>query len=655
MQGNHKWIDKKTFTGFCVSMKILKFLPPLFPFFLYLFTCAPGIGLGDTALLIDQIMQLTINSHVNNHNLTILFGNLFSKLPFTEIAYRTNLLSVFFGGAAVALFYFLVLETFQSIVVASVSASILAVSNSMWWHSTMIESYAINAIFTVGALYLILQLNKTEDIKFLYGLFFIAGLSIFNHTQMGIVAVGAAAYLVFHLAVRVKNHSYREAGKVFGLSSLFFVIGFSLFLGVFLRDVMRSGNFQATFKTALGGDFQSIMFKGTFVRAFFDLIYLILKQFPSPFILAVFYGAVLLVRNWKIKPLLALGAMFLLNTIFFMYYNTWDKFAFLLPSFIVLAYLGSFGINRAVEKLRDWNSLVLYLSAGVLFLVSLISPIYLYSNLSKWGSTYWFWSARYNNNYTINTHDCAGYIANPNKRNYRDVEEYSNLIFQKLPANSIYIDDDSRVFYPINHYFQKYYNKRQDIKTFIINSWGFSSWGLDKNAFSEQLDKAFLQNQELFLVSLDFPFNDFLNTAFQKRKYRFERYYLNSGRYVYRMQNSKDVAEKKINLSEPGIKDLKTGVFFQSNFPIVKSVFEADDPVMASVEFFRNETPFQINFEWSSPDSKVFFESEAFEVATGNTRVWNRIKEVSLLEKGKWKVAVKINGKRSIETEFNIE
>ncbi len=635
-------------------MKILKFLPPVFPFTLYFFTCAPGIGLGDTALLIDQIMQLTINTHVNNHNWTVIFGNLFSKLPFGEIAFRANLMSVFFGGLSVSIFYFVVSKTFQSEIVGLISSSLLAVSNSMWWHSTIIESYAINAFFTVISIYILFLLNETENIKFLYGLFFVAGLALFNHTQMGIISVSATVYLVAVILREFRKRNYFFCFKILLFALLFFIIGFSLFFGFFLRDVMRSGNFLTTLKQASGGDFQSIMFKGTFSGAIADFLYLTIKQFPSLFLIAIVSGTVYLFRNWKILPVISLLTMFLVNTIFFMFYNTWDKFAFLLPSFIILAYFGSFGVNFFVNYLNKKNSIVLYIFSVLTFIFSVVSPPYIYANLSEWGRTYWFWSARYNNNYTFNTHDCAEYIANPNKRKYRDVEVFSNLLFQKLPSNSIYIDDDSRIFYPVNHYYQKYYNKRTDIQTYIINSWGFNSWGLDKNMFSEQLEKAFLENRELYLVSLDFPFNGFIDFAFQKRKYQFEKFYLDSNRYIYRLQNAKDFSEKKMNLNDPIITDMKVGLFFYSNFPIVKSNFQMSDSVMVRLEFFKNSSPFSVRFIWISPDKKIFHEAEAFQVKDGNTNVWNRNKENLPLMKGKWKVIAYVNGNKSIETDFFI-
>jgi hypothetical protein len=61
---------------------------------------ARRVGLGDTALLIDEMMELRITSHVNNHRIAVLFGHLLTRLPVGEIAVRAHLTSLHFGSAA---------------------------------------------------------------------------------------------------------------------------------------------------------------------------------------------------------------------------------------------------------------------------------------------------------------------------------------------------------------------------------------------------------------------------------------------------------------------------------------------------------------------------------------------------------------------------
>lgn len=135
--------------------KLLLLPISIIPFIFYFLSAAPDIGLGDTALLADQMQKLNLNSHVNNHNWTILIGHLFTYLPLDSLAFKGTLSSVFQGGIAIILFYLLLRQLSVSCLYALLLSAILMVSHSFWWHSTLLESYAGNAIFVLGFINLI--------------------------------------------------------------------------------------------------------------------------------------------------------------------------------------------------------------------------------------------------------------------------------------------------------------------------------------------------------------------------------------------------------------------------------------------------------------------------------------------------------------------
>src|SRR5262245_3489243 len=115
------------------------------PFLFYGLTAARTIGMSDTAILIFDIQSLNLSTQVNGHNLTLLLGKLFSLVPLGDLALRGNLMSVFSGGLAVTLFYFLLCRCLRTRLAAAMTSTVLMVSHSMWWHSTITESYAMNA------------------------------------------------------------------------------------------------------------------------------------------------------------------------------------------------------------------------------------------------------------------------------------------------------------------------------------------------------------------------------------------------------------------------------------------------------------------------------------------------------------------------------
>lgn len=510
------------------------------PFIFYWYTCAPAIGMSDTAMLIDEIKKLQIWTNVNNHNTTIILGWLFSFLPFEDFSYKGNLVSVVFGAFTVSLFYICIYRAFKSIIVAAISATFFMLSNSMWWHSTIVECYCINALFTVASLYLYVRMHERYSDKYLYILFSLGGLSMFNHVQMGFLCAAAACCLIWRMI-----HEKGKAAKLFFYSTVSFLIGFLPWLITFLRDWHRSPSFSAALSGAFFGRFQSIVIAGSWWDGFIEVLFLIFNQTPNLYLAAVPIGVFLVIRQWKFStPTIGLSVHFLLNTGFFLTYNTWDRFAFLLPSFIILIFCGSFAVARAVyfckakKQDRLWAAFVLATFASFAF------SIYFYENLSVWGSNPdSIWHKRYDNEPVENTHNAIVYYTNPNKRNFTDIHDYITLLFEKLPPNSFYFDDDSRNFYSVELY-QRLYKLRPDLRLFVLNSWGFNNWGCTKKGFANIFKKSYYTDQQLFLISLKYPFNYYLFATPDYKKYKFIKYPLDDKHWIYKLVTVSEVKKQ---------------------------------------------------------------------------------------------------------------
>jgi hypothetical protein len=507
----------------------------LLPFAFYYYTSAPGIGMGDTAMLIESAFWLELRAHASVHNIAILIGRLFLFLPGYDPARELNLASVFTGGAAVLLYGLLLLRVLRSKVVALLCTGVLMVSRSMWWHSTIAESYAVNAVFVVWALWLLFAPGGLRDRRLVL-LFFIGGLALFNHVQLGIIVVGATVSLV--LAVR-------KGGRIVTLPLLCaggFLVGLIPWLIVFRQEVLRSG-LATTLSLLRGGKWRTFMFEGEVPRGVSDVLYLVFEHFPGPFLLAIPVGLVILVRRYEAKQSWGFLAMLALNTGFFAMYDTWDRYAFLLPSFIMLAFAGSLAVDALWDRLsrvRLHAAVRVALVAAMLF--SLVFPPWFYSKLAGWGDEEGFWSRRYDNEYHGNIVNFAEYLANPNKRHWRDTEEYANLLFDRLPEDAVYIDDDSRTHFPIQ-YFRRYFHKRNDLRAFMINSWKFTGWGIDEAEFTEKLQHAWRSDGDLFLPTLRHPFDRFIPARVGGRPVEFQIVYLDERRHIYRLLTSADMSD----------------------------------------------------------------------------------------------------------------
>jgi len=74
---------------------------------LYIRTLAPSLLYGDIAEF--QTLSYTLGmTHASGHPTQIIFGKLFTTLPFGDIAYRVNLMSATFGALAAANVYLIV-------------------------------------------------------------------------------------------------------------------------------------------------------------------------------------------------------------------------------------------------------------------------------------------------------------------------------------------------------------------------------------------------------------------------------------------------------------------------------------------------------------------------------------------------------------------
>jgi hypothetical protein len=522
----------------------------LFPFAFYYYTSAPGIGMGDPALLVESAYWLAMRTHPARHNFAILIGKLFLQLPGYNPARALNLASVFTGATAILLFGILLLRVCRSKLVALACTGILMVSHSMWWHSTIGESYAVNAVLVVGALWLLFAPGPLRDWRLVL-LFLVGALALFNHLQLGIILVGATVSLLVAMVSRFRDRGQPPAGairKVRGIvalgamCTLAFVIGLIPWLIVLRQDSLRFGWAKTIFRLR-GAKWRQLMFESDASEALTNVLYLVFEQFPGPLLLAVPVGLVILARRYEVKKSLGFFAMLALNTGFFALYETWDRYAFLLPTFIMFAFAGALAVDTLWGRLQGGGARrAARVALVALMSFSLLFPSWFYARLAEWGTEPGFWSRRYGSAYHGNVVDFAEYLANPNKRHWNDAEEYANLLFEALPKGAVYIDDDSRTYYPVQ-YFRRYFHKRPDLKVYLVNSWGFSNWGITRKGFTNLLRHAWRTHGNLYLPSLRDPFRLRLHSMrLGSAKPAFEIITLDERRYIYRLLTARDLA-----------------------------------------------------------------------------------------------------------------
>jgi hypothetical protein len=115
-------------------------------------------------------------------------------VPLGDAAYRVNLLSAVFAASCVALLYPLGLETLRTAfqrppdafvrAAAILSTITLAVSRTFWSQALKAEVYALNSLFVVATLYLLLRWAESRSARTLRAAALVYGLSLTHHVTM---------------------------------------------------------------------------------------------------------------------------------------------------------------------------------------------------------------------------------------------------------------------------------------------------------------------------------------------------------------------------------------------------------------------------------------------------------------------------------------
>jgi len=284
------------------------------------------------------------------------------------------------------------------------------------------------------------------------------------------------------------------------------------------------------------------------------------------------------------------------------------------------------------RKLGPWGTRGLLAVVG--FCVAF--PPFFYRNLPVWGSQDGVWHDDFNNLHTKNTHDCAAYIANPNKRHWDDMARYAEAVFAQLPEGAAFLDDDGRTFYTLQLYYQKYHHRRPDVRFMLLNSWGFSNWGVTEDDFVRTAKRQTPLGLA-FMVAAGSPYQSLLDKL-AKDGIVPERFPLGEGRWIYRLRQ---VPRAQMTHGDRlFVHDTFVGHgFTPGKAPVLKSSFEADEAIEVKLEFARTATPVSVRFRWVDPTGASYALSDPFEVPSNEIGVWSRLDRKDARQPGPWHVS----------------
>lgn len=201
----------------------------------YIFSIPPVLSTGDGGELIAASYGLG-TPHPSGYPLYVQLGKLFSFLPIGNIGSRVELISVFFSILTLFLVYFIVLklseQNREAYFAAITSIILLAFSYSFFGQSIVAKFYTLNS-FLVMLLFFCgvnTALNGYDrKIQFLAS--FILGITLSAHHTGFMMIVPLFVLSLF---------SFRNFLKNLPLSFLFFLLGFSVNLYLYIRGIKET-------------------------------------------------------------------------------------------------------------------------------------------------------------------------------------------------------------------------------------------------------------------------------------------------------------------------------------------------------------------------------------------------------------------------------
>jgi hypothetical protein len=354
---------------------------------LYNATLTPGLSYaspdGNELTTIAATLGL---AHPTGYPLFTWLGFLFARLPFGEVAHRTNLMSAVLGAGGVAFLYLIARQIELSRAIAAFTALLFGVSTTFWSQAVITEVYAPNVFMLALTVFLLLQWSFHPSSVILLTLFALAfGLSLGTHmSDLGF----APAFAIFVLL-----SDWRILKRPLTLLAAFiaFLIGLAQFVWIPLKAASVNDPLilRIPLNTLVGmyvytlGAFSNLRFAFP-ISAMPDRVmiyggYLLQNLTPIGVPLGIFGMWALLFRHPKRFWLFIL--MYFVNVFFFTQYKAFDLDVFFIPAHFVFAIFVGVGAQQLLDWLRatlaQWRASprAMTIAAAMAIIVFLYIPV----------------------------------------------------------------------------------------------------------------------------------------------------------------------------------------------------------------------------------------------------------------------------------------
>lgn len=490
----------------------------LLPLGFYVATASRTPGWVDAPLIARTVHRLELSTWVNHHNLFTLLGGAWLRLTPDSVDphYALNLLCSMLGALTVYVVFRAGIRLTDNVFASMLGATVLMVSHSLWWHSTMLEVYTLSTLLLALVVLFVVRFDQGRRFLDLCAATFFFGLACSNHIQMGLLGFG----FVGLLASRDSRRLLLTAKRLLALAGCF-LAGFQVYLWVFafqLADLTASGTdlpvaLDWMIDNTTGGGFKRYMFPpGLSIedRLFWWAFYagLFIYNLPLPWLLFAPVGFVAWTRRASLRGSLSFFSLALVAQVAWSSnYLVWDMYAFALPAYVLVAVLVIMGIDWVMRRSAAWRRVIYVLSPTVVLIPVLYgaTPHWItrseqatrvFERIPEYVQATAFWEP-------------LDYFLNPNKLGYDRVQRYSRKILGRLEPNACFWGNEATMFYPLKYYYQDVLGERRDVSYHL-------AFGIleSENEFAEHarlLGRQLQQGCPVYVSSLGYPDRNVLN------------------------------------------------------------------------------------------------------------------------------------------------
>ncbi|MCY2927484.1 MAG: hypothetical protein NT031_19015 [Planctomycetota bacterium] len=325
---------------------------------LYYFTCQRGVGWQDSGLFQWRVLTGDYRGDLGlalAHPIYIAAGRVVFWLTGENMPMGLNFFSG--RGMAVALANLMCVVTLLTgrRWIGLAVAGMLAVTHTAWWLATIAEVYTWVIAGLTAELWLLIHLVRRPRWSLLAGLALVSGLGLALHNF-------ALLPLPVYFATALWLVAQRKLpGWSIAAAAGAYLLGASPYLAMVVRYAVEIGSVGKAVGSALwGGVYESNVLNTGHVSTYFkeNAVFIAMNFVGVLLPLAVIGWA-----RWKRRlggPLAAiLGAIALVEIVFFVRYNVLDQFTFILPTMIVISVAAGVGLDVLCGLSARWRAAAL--------------------------------------------------------------------------------------------------------------------------------------------------------------------------------------------------------------------------------------------------------------------------------------------------------